>query len=142
MYVQYVCSPICYKIICVCCVDIVIRDSYTLCNAGIIYNRPQKNKDKDKTKNDKRFCIARLYFLFAFIQLFLYLFFLCSMIIAIFSFIIALLCLVVAHEWGHYILAKRAGVTVHEFSVGMGKKLFTFGRDSHGTVFNFRAFPI
>jgi regulator of sigma E protease len=64
------------------------------------------------------------------------------MIIAIIAFVVALLLLVVAHEWGHYIVARKAGVTVHEFSVGMGKRLLTFGKDSHGTIFNLRAFPI
>lgn len=64
------------------------------------------------------------------------------MTIAIIAFIAALLILVVAHEWGHYILAKLAGVKVFEFAAGMGKKVLTLGRDKSGTVFNLRAFPI
>ena len=30
------------------------------------------------------------------------------------------------HELGHFIAAKSVGVTVHEFSIGMGPKLFSF----------------
>lgn len=65
-----------------------------------------------------------------------------TMAVAIIAFIIALLILVVAHEWGHYILAKFAGVKVYEFAAGMGKKVLTLGKDKSGTVFNLRIFPI
>lgn len=41
------------------------------------------------------------------------------MVVAIIAFIILLLFLVTIHEFGHFILARKAGVTVHEFSVGM-----------------------
>lgn len=39
--------------------------------------------------------------------------------IAIVAFIILLVILVVAHEFGHFILSKAAGVKVYEFAVGM-----------------------
>lgn len=45
--------------------------------------------------------------------------------IAIIAFIILLVVLVVAHEFGHFILSKRAGVRVYEFAVGMWPKLFS-----------------
>ena len=32
------------------------------------------------------------------------------------------------HELGHFIFAKKAGVYVYEFSLGMGPKLFKFKR--------------
>ena len=31
--------------------------------------------------------------------------------------------IVIIHEFGHFIVAKRAGVTIYEFSVGMGPAL-------------------
>ncbi|MCD6706451.1 MAG: RIP metalloprotease RseP [Thiobacillus sp.] len=46
-------------------------------------------------------------------------------------FLIAIGILVVAHEFGHYLAARLAGVKVLRFSVGFGKPLFSrrFGRD-------------
>jgi regulator of sigma E protease len=41
------------------------------------------------------------------------------MIVAVIAFIILLMILVTAHEFGHFYLARKAGVTVHEFAVGM-----------------------
>ena len=32
--------------------------------------------------------------------------------------------LIAAHEWGHFIAARICGVTVHEFSIGMGPLLW------------------
>jgi regulator of sigma E protease len=42
------------------------------------------------------------------------------------SFILALLILVTVHEFGHYWVARKLGVRVLRFSVGMGKPLFTY----------------
>lgn len=37
-----------------------------------------------------------------------------------------ILCIIVVlHEWGHFIVAKKSGVLVEEFAVGMGPKLFS-----------------
>lgn len=44
------------------------------------------------------------------------------------------------HELGHFITAKRFGVFVHEFSIGMGPKLFSFGKGE--TKYSLRLFPI
>jgi regulator of sigma E protease len=41
-------------------------------------------------------------------------------------FLIVLGILVFVHEFGHFIMAKRAGVRVEKFSLGMGPKLFGF----------------
>ena len=43
---------------------------------------------------------------------------------AIIAFIIIFGILVVVHEFGHFYMAKRSGILVREFSVGMGPKLF------------------
>ncbi len=48
--------------------------------------------------------------------------------------------MVVLHELGHFILAKSFGVQVHEFAVGMGPKLFSFGKGE--TKYSLRLFPI
>ena len=50
------------------------------------------------------------------------------------------LLLVVPHEGGHFAMAKAFGVRVHEFSVGMGSKLWSTVRG--GTVYAFRVFPL
>lgn len=39
-------------------------------------------------------------------------------------FILALGILVLVHEWGHFIVARRAGIRVEKFSIGFGPKLF------------------
>lgn len=62
--------------------------------------------------------------------------------IAIIAFIILLIVLVVIHEFGHFITARRSGVTVHEFAVGMGPKVISFGKDKKGTEFTLRLLPL
>jgi len=39
-------------------------------------------------------------------------------------FIIVLSILIVVHEWGHFITAKKLGVKVERFYLGFGPKLF------------------
>ncbi len=48
--------------------------------------------------------------------------------------------IVVIHELGHFFMAKRGGITVLEFAVGMGPKLFSIKRGE--TVYSIRLFPI
>ena len=64
------------------------------------------------------------------------------MLISIIAFIIMLLFLVTIHEFGHFILARKSGVTVHEFAIGMGPRIWSFGKDKKGTEFNLRLLPI
>lgn len=45
---------------------------------------------------------------------------------SIIAFIFVFGVLVIAHEFGHYIMAKRAGVLVREFAVGFGPKIFNY----------------
>ncbi len=48
--------------------------------------------------------------------------------------------LVVVHEFGHFIVAKKAGIYVIEFAIGMGPKLFAYqGKETCLTI---RALPI
>lgn len=44
------------------------------------------------------------------------------------------------HEFGHFIAAKLSGIRVHEFAIGMGPRLFGFGKGE--TKYSVRAFPI
>lgn len=56
-------------------------------------------------------------------------------------FIIIFSVVVVIHELGHFYFAKRAGILVREFSIGMGPKLFAHkGKD--GTAYTIRALPL
>ena len=44
------------------------------------------------------------------------------------------------HEFGHFITAKLCSVTVHEFAIGMGPKLF--GRKKGETLYSVRLIPM
>jgi regulator of sigma E protease len=46
------------------------------------------------------------------------------------------------HELGHFIFAKKAGIYVYEFSLGMGPKLFSKKRKNDETVYMIRAIPL
>ncbi len=48
--------------------------------------------------------------------------------------------LVIAHEFGHFIVAKKSGIWVQEFAVGMGPKIFS--RMKGDTEYSIRAFPL
>ncbi len=52
---------------------------------------------------------------------------------------IILLVLVVSHEFGHFIVAKKSGIRVDEFSFGFPPKLF--GKKVGETTYNFNALP-
>ncbi len=48
--------------------------------------------------------------------------------------------IIFAHEFGHYITAKKSGVQVNEFALGMGPKIFSFKKGE--TTYSLRLFPI
>lgn len=48
--------------------------------------------------------------------------------------------LVIAHEFGHFIAAKKSGILVEEFSIGMGTKIFS--RQMGETEFSIRLLPL
>ncbi|WP_429970808.1 RIP metalloprotease RseP [Fructilactobacillus sp. Tb1] len=62
------------------------------------------------------------------------------MLTTIISFIIVFGILVFVHEFGHFIVAKKCGIMVREFSIGMGPKLF-FYRHNH-TTYTIRLLPL
>lgn len=56
-------------------------------------------------------------------------------------FLIIFSIIVVIHEFGHYFWAKRAGIRVREFSLGMGPKLFAKQAED-GTTYTIRMLPL
>ena len=48
--------------------------------------------------------------------------------------------IILVHEGGHFIAAKRSGIKVNEFALGMGPRLFGFTKGE--TKYSFRLFPI
>ena len=48
-------------------------------------------------------------------------------------FILILGITIMIHEFGHFLFAKKAGVYVYEFSLGMGPKLIHFKRKNDET---------
>lgn len=57
------------------------------------------------------------------------------------SFIIALGLLVTVHEYGHFWVARRNGVSVKRFCIGFGKVIYS-RFDKHGTEFAVAAIPL
>lgn len=57
-------------------------------------------------------------------------------------FVLVLGITVFIHELGHFIFAKKAGIYVYEFAIGMGPKLFKFNRKNDETTYSIRLFPI
>ena len=54
--------------------------------------------------------------------------------------IILLGILVIVHEFGHFIVAKKSGIWVQEFAIGMGPKIFS--RTKGDTEYSIRALPL
>lgn len=54
--------------------------------------------------------------------------------------IIAFGIMVMLHEAGHFLTAKKFGVTVHEFSIGMGPLIFKWGKGE--TQYSIRLLPL
>ncbi len=50
--------------------------------------------------------------------------------------------LVFVHELGHYLTARLCGVTIHEFAIGMGKRIGGFTSKKTGIQYSFRLLPI
>ncbi len=61
-------------------------------------------------------------------------------IIGIIVFVLILGIIVLLHEGGHFILAKRAGIMCYEFAIGMGPIIYQWRKGE--TVYSIRAIPI
>lgn len=57
-------------------------------------------------------------------------------------FILILGIIILIHEFGHFIFAKKAGIYVYEFSLGMGPQIFKWHRKNDETEYSIRLFPI
>jgi regulator of sigma E protease len=55
-------------------------------------------------------------------------------------FILALSVLILVHEWGHFIAARKTGVKVEEFGLGLPPRIF--GKKIKGTIFSLNWLPI
>ncbi|MGT2716735.1 RIP metalloprotease RseP [Streptococcus respiraculi] len=59
----------------------------------------------------------------------------------ILAFILIFGVIVVVHEFGHFYFAKKSGILVREFAIGMGPKIFAhIGKD--GTAYTIRILPL
>lgn len=58
----------------------------------------------------------------------------------ILAFILVFGIIVIVHEFGHFYFAKRAGILVREFSIGMGPKLFQTHKNE--TSYTIRVLPL
>jgi regulator of sigma E protease len=56
--------------------------------------------------------------------------------------LVILVGLVVIHEFGHFLVARRAGVRVHEFGIGFPPRALTYYRDKKGTAWTLNWLPI
>ena len=57
------------------------------------------------------------------------------------TFILVFGIIVVVHEFGHFYFAKKSGILVREFAIGMGPKIFAhIGKD--GTAYTIRLLPL
>ena len=62
-------------------------------------------------------------------------------ILTIVAFIVILSVLILIHEWGHFITARRTGIKVEEFGIGLpprAKKIYT---DKKGTIYSLNWIP-
>lgn len=57
-------------------------------------------------------------------------------------FLLILGLIVFIHEFGHFIMAKKAGIHVFEFSLGFGPKLFSFRRKNDETEYMVKLIPL
>lgn len=61
--------------------------------------------------------------------------------LGILTFILVFGIIVVVHEFGHFYFAKKSGILVREFAIGMGPKIFAHtGKD--GTAYTIRILPL
>ncbi|MGR9105493.1 MAG: RIP metalloprotease RseP [Gammaproteobacteria bacterium] len=57
-------------------------------------------------------------------------------------FVVALAVLIAFHEFGHFWVARKLGVKVIRFSIGFGRPLWTYQKDSHSTEYLVASIPL
>lgn len=65
-----------------------------------------------------------------------------NFLITLLLLLIILSVIIIVHEFGHFIAAKKGGVYVDEFSLGMGPQLLKYKPKKSETTYSLRAFPI
>lgn len=63
-----------------------------------------------------------------------------TILVTILAFIVTIAFLVLIHEWGHFFAARRFGVWVHQFAIGMGPAIWK--RKFSETEYSLRLLPI
>lgn len=48
--------------------------------------------------------------------------------------------IIIIHEYGHFVVARKCGVFVEEFSIGMGPKIYS--KTKNETIYSIRVFPL
>ncbi len=62
-------------------------------------------------------------------------------IFTILTFIVIFSILVLVHEWGHFYFARRAGIKVEEFGIGLPPRAKKIYKDKKGTVYSLNWIP-
>lgn len=65
-----------------------------------------------------------------------------NFLITLIILILVLGIIVFIHELGHFLAAKKSGVHVYEFALGMGPKIFSFKRKGDPTIYSLRLLPL
>lgn len=65
-----------------------------------------------------------------------------QILVSLIAYIVAIGVLVTAHEFGHFIVARRLGIKVLRFSIGFGKPLYTWRRKGDDTEYVLAAIPL
>ena len=62
-------------------------------------------------------------------------------LLTIFVFIVIFSVLILIHEWGHFYFARRAGIKVEEFGIGLPPRAKAIYKDKKGTVYSLNWIP-
>ncbi len=65
-----------------------------------------------------------------------------ELIHTVFYFLLALTILVAIHEFGHFYVARKLGVKVLRFSIGIGKSIWRYQKTPEATEFSIGMFPL
>lgn len=63
-------------------------------------------------------------------------------LVTLIAFVLILGVIVLVHELGHFLWARKFGVYIYEFSIGMGPVIYSRRGKKDGILYNLRAFPI
>ncbi len=62
-------------------------------------------------------------------------------ILTIIAFIIIFSVLILVHEFGHFFMARKAGIKVEEFGIGLPPRIKPFFKDKKGTIYSLNWIP-